>query len=215
MNKRLIFAIDDEPELLDHYKAFLSDQYEVLTFESPKELIQVVESGKLPDLFITDIKMNFMSGIQLLEWIRSKKIDRPFIIISGHSEKSDAIQALKLGAVDLIEKPFSGEVLVRVVRYAMTRSTYTLLQSELLNRYRVLNQTLTDLAKNYEERSHQAEEELLRVRHLEAGSFSGSDSGKKNNESVILEKVVSVTQDYIKELTALEAEIKRSIDLGE
>src|SRR5688500_11564779 len=103
MKKRRIFVIDDEKELLEVYQATLSPYYEIVLFDLPSKLIKTVEEGQIPDVFVSDLKMPEMTGIELIEWVRKKKIDRPVVIISGYSEKSDAIRALELGVVDLLE----------------------------------------------------------------------------------------------------------------
>ena len=70
---------------------------------------------------ITDVRMPGMSGIDLLRRLRELKIDVPVIVITGHGDVPLAVEAMKVGAVDFLEKPFDDEVLLASVRAAIER----------------------------------------------------------------------------------------------
>jgi len=209
MEKRKVYLIDDEEELLETYKTALANQYELYTFNSPLLVIQAVEEGKVPDAFVTDIRMPQMDGIQLIEWARARQIEKPFVIVSGYSAKSHAMRALKLGTVDMIEKPFPAELFRNVVKRAVVHSVYQQLQHDLLTKYQVLTQSLIDLAKNYEARFLAAEDELFKLNRLSTmGQDKVTQLLKSTKESVSLEKVVGASQDNIRQLLLLVEEVK-------
>jgi two-component system response regulator FixJ len=70
---------------------------------------------------ITDVRMPGMSGIDLLKRLREMKIDVPVIVITGHGDVPLAVEAMKIGAIDFLEKPFDDEVLLASVKAAIER----------------------------------------------------------------------------------------------
>ena len=70
---------------------------------------------------ITDIRMPDMTGIELLHALRSKACRLPAIVITGHGDVPLAVEAMKAGAIDFIEKPFDEEAILHAVRTALER----------------------------------------------------------------------------------------------
>ncbi len=68
---------------------------------------------------ITDIRMPGMSGIDLLKTLRDKSVSMPAIVITGHGDVPLAVEAMKAGAVDFIEKPFEEEAILSAVKRAL------------------------------------------------------------------------------------------------
>ena len=79
---------------------------------------EFLEQGaeKEPGCLLLDVRMPGMNGLQLLELLKEKHISIPVIFITGHGDVVMAVQAMKLGASDFIEKPFDNESLLRRVR---------------------------------------------------------------------------------------------------
>ncbi len=106
-----ILIIDDEETIVRVLALSLrSDGHEVFTASSGEEGIRVFQE-KSPDLVLTDIKMPGMDGIEVLKRIKERESDTEVIIITGHGDIDNAIEALKFGASDFINKPVRDEVL--------------------------------------------------------------------------------------------------------
>ena len=106
-----ILLIDDEQDILRVLSMSLRiDGYEVITAKSGEEGLRLFKTQS-PDLVLTDVKMPGMDGIEVLRNIKSLEADAEVIIITGHGDIDNAIEALKLGASDFINKPVRDEVL--------------------------------------------------------------------------------------------------------
>ena len=109
MNK--ILLIDDEPDILRVLGISLkADGYEVIPALNGVEGIEAFTREK-PPIVITDIKMPGMDGIEVLEKIKELDPDTEVIIITGHGDIENAIESLKYGASDFINKPVRDEAL--------------------------------------------------------------------------------------------------------
>ncbi len=94
------------------------------TFESAKAFMEVlpqIDSGCV----VTDVRMPEITGIELLRHIVKTSPDLPVIVITGHGDISLAVEAMKIGAVDFLEKPFDGQQLLTAVRSALSREADT------------------------------------------------------------------------------------------
>ncbi|MDR3495281.1 MAG: sigma-54 dependent transcriptional regulator [Ancalomicrobiaceae bacterium] len=79
-----------------------------------------------PGVVVTDVRLPGRDGLHVLNEVRSIDADLPVVLITGHGDVSLAVQAMKLGAYDFIEKPFAPEFLVDVVRRALEKRALTL-----------------------------------------------------------------------------------------
>jgi len=122
----VVHIVDDE-EAVRNSLAFLltSSGFAVRTHQSATDFLVVapdIHSGCL----ITDLRMPDMNGVELLRRLREADALLPAIVITGHADVQMAVEAMKNGALDFIEKPFSDAVLIesigRVVALAATRS---------------------------------------------------------------------------------------------
>tara|TARA_Y100000389_G_scaffold195823_1_gene227810 strand:- start:295 stop:1626 length:1332 start_codon:yes stop_codon:yes gene_type:complete len=119
MNKILI--IDDEIDITESISAILTDEgFDCINVSNPEEAITYL-STELFDLIILDVWLNDpdYDGIKLLKLIKKMEIKTPVIIISGHGNIEMAVDAIKEGAYEFIEKPFKSERLTLSVSRAL------------------------------------------------------------------------------------------------
>lgn len=117
--KHRIVVIDDEVGIRDSLKMILEyDGYECLLAPSGQAGLACVERED-PDLVFLDVKMPGMDGIEVLRKIRVLDELLPVVIISGHGTVSTAVEAIRLGAFDFIEKPLSTDRVTVTIRNAL------------------------------------------------------------------------------------------------
>jgi|SRR5579862_439564 len=115
----VVHIIDDD-EALRESLAFLlrAARFEVQSHTSAAAFLEVLSDQSL-DCIITDVRMPGLSGIDLLKRLKELKIAAAVIVITGHGDVPLAVEAMKFGAVDFLEKPFDDEVLIASVRSAL------------------------------------------------------------------------------------------------
>lgn len=118
MSKGKILVIDDEDIVLRSCQRILIPEgYDVDISKNGMEGLKLLKD-KAFDLVLVDIKMPEMDGMEVLKQIKKKWSDTQVIIITGYSSLEDAIFAIKLGAYDYIEKPFTPDGLISAVKKA-------------------------------------------------------------------------------------------------
>ncbi len=119
--KGIVHVIDDD-EALRESLAFLlrTAKIEVQTYASAGAFLDALPETR-GSCVITDVRMPGMSGIDLLRRLQELKIGVPVIVITGHGDVPVAVEAMKIGAMDFLEKPFDDEVLLASVRSALNR----------------------------------------------------------------------------------------------
>ncbi|MGE6106669.1 sigma-54-dependent transcriptional regulator [Aeromonas sobria] len=126
-----VMLIDDEHHLrLSLGQTLELAQWQVTTFASAAEALPHI-SPQWPGIIISDINMPGMNGIALLEEAMNRDAELPVILLTGHGDISTAVQAMRLGAYDFIEKPFGTEQLLEVVRRACDKRRLVLENREL------------------------------------------------------------------------------------
>ncbi len=118
----VIYVIDDD-EAVRHSLEFLlkTAGLKVRSFEGAQAFLDVlpeIRSGCI----ITDVRMPEITGIDLLRRVKELGIDIPVIVITGHGDISLAVEAMKIGAVDFLEKPFDDDTLLAVVKSSLSRN---------------------------------------------------------------------------------------------
>ncbi|HEX9912576.1 MAG TPA: sigma-54 dependent transcriptional regulator [candidate division Zixibacteria bacterium] len=121
MAKGNILVVDDEVVICKSIQRILSPEgYEVKTALSGEEALEKISQESF-DIVITDLKMPGMDGMELLAKIKEKDPEIIVIIITGYSTVQTAVQAMKMGALDYIPKPFTPEELIVVVEKALEK----------------------------------------------------------------------------------------------
>ncbi len=120
-DKSIVHVIDDD-EAVRQALAFQlgSAGIEARTYDSAVAFLDVASTVH-PGCIITDVRMPELSGIDLLRRLRELKHSVPVIVITAHGDIPLAVEAMRLGAVDFLEKPFEDEVLLASVRSALDR----------------------------------------------------------------------------------------------
>lgn len=120
-----ILVIDDERSIRNTLKDILDfEKHTVTLAENGKQGVELVENN-LFDLILSDIKMPEMDGVELLTYLIEKDVDTPIIMISGHGNIETAVECIKIGAFDFIEKPIDLNRLLVTVRNALDKGKLT------------------------------------------------------------------------------------------
>jgi len=115
---RVICVVDDDEAVRDSLEAVLeAEGFEVAAFASARGFLDDGLAGA--GCLVTDLRMPDMNGLELLAALAGRAQAPPVIMITGHGDVPMAVRAMKLGAVDFIEKPFDTQVLVARVREAL------------------------------------------------------------------------------------------------
>jgi FixJ family two-component response regulator len=118
MGKKNALVIDDEKIVLDSVKKILEENYDVETTLSGRQGLEWAVLRDY-DVVLTDIRMPDIGGMLVLRDIKRAKPMMPVVIITGYASVNSAVQAMKLGAADYVEKPFTPDDLIKVVDLAI------------------------------------------------------------------------------------------------
>jgi two-component system response regulator FixJ len=115
----LVHVIDDD-EAIRQSLAFLLGTVglEVCTYDSATAFLSALP-GISVGCIVTDVRMPGISGVDLLHRLRELGVSMPVVVITGHGDVQLAVEAMKLGARDFIEKPFDDDLLLGAVRSAL------------------------------------------------------------------------------------------------
>ena len=117
-----ILVIDDERAIRRALREILEfEEFEVDEAENGKEGLDKAKSGAY-DIIFCDIKMPEMDGMEVLDGLLAENIDSPVIMISGHGNIETAVQAIKKGAFDFIEKPLDLNRILVTIRNAKDKT---------------------------------------------------------------------------------------------
>jgi two-component system response regulator FixJ len=117
----IVHVIDDDPAARESLEFLLrSHDVETRSYESAKAFLT-----RLPEVkggcVITDVRMPEVSGVELLHRLNEHRVELPVIVITGHGDLQLAVEAMKLGAVDFLEKPYEDDRLIAIVKGALEK----------------------------------------------------------------------------------------------
>src|SRR6476659_11140837 len=120
---RRVLVVDDEESLRTIVRTFLKrDGYEVEVAASGEEALGLVETFG-PDVILTDVRMPRMGGLDLLTTLKAKGNEATVIVMSAYGDMDLAIEAMKGGAYDYVQKPFKPDEIVLALRKAEERES--------------------------------------------------------------------------------------------
>lgn len=121
MAEATVHVIDDDEAMRDSLSFMLeAANYKCITYDSAIAFLEALR-GLAPGCVVTDIRMPEMSGLELVRGLRERSLSLPIIVITGHADVPLAVEAMKAGVADFIEKPFDDEVFLKAVRQAMAQ----------------------------------------------------------------------------------------------
>lgn len=167
MNLIKVLLVDDEVDLLDILKVDIESLgYETRTASNGQEALNImkqVKEGRLwIDAILSDINMPVMNGLTFLRELRTLGLETPFVFFSGYGDKEKTIEAIRLGAIDFLEKPYDPEMLLVTMRKA----------AELGAMIKQIEEELNELVKNCNppvgdiEKFKKAQREMLKIKKM-------------------------------------------------
>jgi len=119
----VVYIVDDDSAIRDALSFLMkSIGFESKTYASAETFLNQVNFDR-PGCLIVDVRMHGMSGLELQQVLNERGIALPVIIITGHGDVPMAVQAMKAGAVDFLEKPYDNEVLITRIRQSLEDAT--------------------------------------------------------------------------------------------
>lgn len=127
----VVAVIDDDEAVRDSLSMMLSNHgFGVCSFSSADAFLASLRADTLPSCIVSDVRMPGMSGLELQTELKKKWPMVPLVLITGHGDVSMAVNALKAGAHDFVEKPFAPDRLIEGIRSAIDRTEYKKTQDQ-------------------------------------------------------------------------------------
>lgn len=142
-NDALVHLIDDDDAVRGSL-AFVLDSagFGAKTYASAEDFL-VVQSDLVAGCIVTDIRMPAMNGLELVQELRRRGSTLPVIVITGHGDVPLAVEAMKAGVTDFLEKPFDDELLLTAVRSAMNADAREDQEDRERERFHAMLETLS------------------------------------------------------------------------
>lgn len=127
---RFAYVVDDEAAVRRSVALLLrAAGYGAETFDSGEAFLRAACDGLRPGCVLLDLRMPGMDGLCVQREIAARRLPHPVVMITAHGDVPAAVQAMKEGACDFIEKPFAGETILRAADAAMRRNGQALAQA--------------------------------------------------------------------------------------
>jgi len=137
-----LLIVDDEKNILEAFKLLLEDKYKVLTSDSGKEALKLIDEVEV-DIVLLDIMMPDMDGLAVLEKIKEKDPSIEVVMVTATKTVETAVKAMKLGAYDYLVKPVDKDdiliALQRIVKKRSLEKENLILKNEISSIYNISN----------------------------------------------------------------------------
>ncbi len=136
-----VLVVDDEQDMLDMLRLVLKKgcSCDIVTARSGKETLALLEKGTHPDVVLSDIMMPDMDGLALLKKIREQDASISVVLMTGYGTVDMAVEALKNGAYDFLQKPFDNDEMIRAVHKGLERTALLRTNQNLQDQIRSLS----------------------------------------------------------------------------
>ena len=116
-----VLVVDDEPVILETFKAIFDGHFEVLTVGCGRDALDEIRKSSI-NLVFMDLGIPDMGGMRVLAKIKEQDNNLPVIIITGNDNQAVKGEAKRLGAVDYIDKPFDIEQILNMARKTLNKN---------------------------------------------------------------------------------------------
>jgi two-component system response regulator AtoC len=165
-----LFVIDDDATFCLLLDKILSRDYHVLTFTNPMEAVERIETEK-PDLILTDYTMPDMNGLELTRLVKERYPKLPIIVLTGYGSVESAVEVLKAGAFDYMEKSISG---------GASSANFTVLRTRISNA--IEQARIRHESEQYKRENEQLKRKFKRFRSTEL--IGNSDAIQKTRRMI-------------------------------
>jgi two-component system response regulator FixJ len=147
MSDPIVHLIDDD-EAIRSALSFVLEMNDLpaQTYASAPEFLEVAD-GLTTGCIVTDVRMPEMSGLELVRRLKERGVDLPVVVITGHGDVPLAVEAMRAGVIDFIEKPFDDEVLIRSIRMALDAKAESDVHAQERQRFEQVLATLSGREK--------------------------------------------------------------------
>jgi len=120
-SEAVVHVIDDDDAMRESL-AFLLESagFEARTYESAGLFLEQVDAGA-EGCIVTDVRMPGMNGLELTRHLKANGVPLPIVMITGHGDVPLAVESMKAGVADFLEKPFNDDALLQAIRGAMAK----------------------------------------------------------------------------------------------
>lgn len=115
----LVHVVDDDVDVRKSLGFLLATADFAVRLHESATAFLATTTGNLDGCIVTDVRMPGIDGIEFLRQLRTRGHTLPVIVMTGHADVALAVQAMKEGAIDFIEKPFDDDILVNAIRAAL------------------------------------------------------------------------------------------------
>jgi CheY-like chemotaxis protein len=138
MAKPRVLVVDDKENMLKLFAKILADGYELTTASDGAQALAIVATEQF-DVVVSDIRMPAASGFEVLRAVKARSPSTEVVMMTGYATVADAVQAMKMGAIDYLEKPFDPDaaslVVARAAEHKRLRDEAASLRRELEGTY--------------------------------------------------------------------------------